>query len=225
MKSKTGHKWTYLWKKNRLTDIENRLVVEKEEGNIQSWIFIGRTDAEAPILWPPDAKNWLIGKDPDAGKDWKQEEKGTTEDEMVEWHHRLDGRELEKAPEIWWTRKPGVLLRSMGHKESDVTEQRNWTEKLETTLQGNHTSMKLKKNKTSCLLKVLENLLRGTFKYHLFYIFIVPLNASAIYYVEPCHSVLHVSSFHIFLSMFLHDENCTIPSNISYGSLILCSVV
>ena len=59
------------------------------KGN-QSWIFIGRTDAEAPILWPPDAKCWLIWKDPDAGKDWRQEEKGTTEDEMVGWHHWLD---------------------------------------------------------------------------------------------------------------------------------------
>ena len=59
----------------------------------QSWVFIGRTDAEAetPVLWPPDAKSWLIGKDPDAGRDWGQEEKGTTEDEMAGWHHQLDG--------------------------------------------------------------------------------------------------------------------------------------
>ena len=66
------------------------------KGN-QSWIFIGRTDdeAETPILWPSDAKNWLIRKDPDAGKDWKQEEKGMTEDEMVGWHHRLNGLEFE----------------------------------------------------------------------------------------------------------------------------------
>ena len=65
----------------------------------QSWIFIGRTDVEAkvPILWPPNAKNWRIGKDPDAGKDWRQEEKGTTEDEMVGWHHRLEGQEFEQA--------------------------------------------------------------------------------------------------------------------------------
>ena len=63
----------------------------------QSWIFIGRNDAEAktPILWPPDAKNWLIGKDPDGGKDWRWEEKGTTEDEVVAWHHRLNGHEFE----------------------------------------------------------------------------------------------------------------------------------
>ena len=68
------------------------------KGN-QPWMFTGRTDAEAetPILWPPDAKNWLIGKDPYAGKDWRQEEKGTTEDKMVGWHHRLDGHEFEEA--------------------------------------------------------------------------------------------------------------------------------
>ena len=63
----------------------------------QSWVFIGRTDAEAetPILWPPDAKSWLIGKDSDAGTDWGQEEKGMTEDEMAGWYHRLDGHEFE----------------------------------------------------------------------------------------------------------------------------------
>ena len=68
------------------------------KGN-QSWIFIGRTDAEAetPIFWASDVKNWLLWKDPDAGKDWRQEEKGTTEDEMVGWHHRLDGHESEQA--------------------------------------------------------------------------------------------------------------------------------
>ena len=66
------------------------------KGN-QSWIFVGRTDAEAeiPTLWPLDVKNWFFGKDPDAGKDWRWEEKGTTEDEMVGWHHRLDGHEFE----------------------------------------------------------------------------------------------------------------------------------
>ena len=79
----------------------------------QSWIFIGRTDAEAPIIWPPDAKNWLIGKDPDAGKDWRQEEKRTTEDETVGRHHRFDGRFWVSFRSWWWTGKPGVL-QSMG---------------------------------------------------------------------------------------------------------------
>jgi len=83
------------------------------KGN-QSWIFIGRTDAEAetPILWPPDVKNWLNGKDPDAGKDWGQEEKGTTEDEMVGWHYQLDGhhqlQELVKDREAWRAAVHGV---------------------------------------------------------------------------------------------------------------------
>ena len=69
------------------------------KGN-QSWIVIGRTDAEAeaPILWPPDMKNWLLGKDPDAGKEWRQEKKGTTKDQMVGWHHWLNGHEFEQAP-------------------------------------------------------------------------------------------------------------------------------
>ena len=101
------------------------------EGN-QSWIFIGRTDdeVEAPILWPPDVKNWLIGKDPDAGKDWMQKEKGTTEDEMIEWHHRLNGREFEQSSGRWWTGKPGVL-KSMGSQSwtrlSDWTDKKQWS--------------------------------------------------------------------------------------------------
>ena len=71
------------------------------KGNL-SWLFTGRSDAEAeaPILWPPDVESQLFGKDPDAGKDWRQEEKGMTEDEMVAWHHQLDGHEFEQAPEV-----------------------------------------------------------------------------------------------------------------------------
>ena len=85
------------------------------KGN-QSWIFIGKTDAEAEalMLWPPDAKNWLIGKDPDAGKDWRQEEKGKTEDEMVGWHHRLNGHEFEQLQELVIYREAWTVLQSMG---------------------------------------------------------------------------------------------------------------
>ena len=84
-----------LWCWRRLLDCKEIQPVYPK-GN-QSWIFIGRTDAEAetPILWPPDVKNWLIGKDTDAGQDWRQEEKGITEDEVVGWHHQLDGHEFE----------------------------------------------------------------------------------------------------------------------------------
>ena len=93
----------------------------------QSWIFTGRTDAEALILWLPDVKNWLIGKDPDAGKDWRQEEKGTTEDEIVGWHHWLNGHEFEP---IWGgVDGPGSLvLQSMGLQrvEHDWATELNW---------------------------------------------------------------------------------------------------
>ena len=83
---------------------------------------IGRTDAEAetPILWPPDVKNWLIGKDPDAGKDWRQEGKGTTEDEMVGWHHRLDGHELEKAPGVGDGQGSLACFSPCGGRESNI---------------------------------------------------------------------------------------------------------
>ena len=97
------------------------------KGN-QSWIFIGRTDAEAetPIFWPPDAKKWLIGKDSDVGKDWRQEEKGTTEDEMVGCNHQLNGYEFEQALGVGDGQGRLVCCSSWGHKESDVTEL-NWT--------------------------------------------------------------------------------------------------
>ena len=93
------------------------------KGN-QSWIFIGETDAEAeaPILWPPDAKSWLIGKDPDAGKDWGQEEKGITEDEMVGWHHRLYGHEFEQAPGVGVGQGSLMCCSPWVHKESDMAE-------------------------------------------------------------------------------------------------------
>ena len=105
------------------------------EGN-QSWIFIGKTDAEAPILWPPDAKNWLIGKDPDAGKDWRQEEKGVTEDEMVGWHHRLDGHEFEQAPGVDDGQGSLVCCSPWGGKESDTTEWLNWLNMNRSTENG-----------------------------------------------------------------------------------------
>ena len=96
----------------------------------QSWIFIGRTDteAEAPILWPPDAKSWLIGKDPDAGKDLGQEEKGTTEDEMVGWHHWLDRHEFEQTLGVGEGQGNLACCSPWGHKESDTTVRLNWTE-------------------------------------------------------------------------------------------------
>ena len=90
----------------------------------QSWVFIGRTDVKAGtlILWPPHVKSWLTGKDPDAGKDWGQEEKGTTEDEMVRWHHRLDGHGFGWTPGVVDGQGGLVCCRSWGRKELDMTE-------------------------------------------------------------------------------------------------------
>ena len=112
------------WESNSQGDQSKEIQPVHSKGN-QSWIFIGRTDAEAeaPKLWPPDAKSWLIGKDPDAGKDWRGEEKGTTEEEVVEWHHWFNGHEFEQTVrdgEVWST-----ACNSRGHKELDTTERVN----------------------------------------------------------------------------------------------------
>ena len=98
------------------------------KGN-QSWIFIGRTDVEAetPILWQPDVKKWLTGKDPDAGKDWMQK-KEETEDEMVEWHHWLDGHEFEQAPGVGDGQGSLACCSPWGGKKSDMTEWLKWNE-------------------------------------------------------------------------------------------------
>ena len=96
----------------------------------QPWVFFGRTDAKAetPVLWPPHAKSWLIGKDSDAGRDRGQEEKGMTEDEMAGWHHRLDRHEFGWTPGVGDGQGGLACCSSWGCKESDTTEQLNWTE-------------------------------------------------------------------------------------------------
>ena len=101
------------------------------KGN-QSWLFIGRTDAKAetPIVWPPDTKNWLFGKDPDAGNDWRQEEKRMIKDEMVRWHHWLDGHEFEQAAGVGDGQGSLVCCSPWGRKELDATKWLNWTDKI-----------------------------------------------------------------------------------------------
>ena len=99
------------------------------KGN-QSWIFTGRTDAEAEasILWPLDEKNWLLGKAPNAGKDWRQREKGMTEDEMVGWHHQLNEHEFEQAPGVSDGQGSLACCSPWGLNKLDMTEQLNWTD-------------------------------------------------------------------------------------------------
>ena len=121
--------WTMVLEKTLESPLDSKEINPK--GN-QSWIFIGRIDVEAktPIFWPPDAKNWLIWKDLDAGKDWRQEEKGTTEDEMVGWHHRLNGVSLSKRwklvmdREAWHAVEQSIMSHRVGH---DWGTELNWT--------------------------------------------------------------------------------------------------
>ena len=119
--------WTVVLEKTLASPLDSKEIKPVNPKGNQPWIFIGRTDAEAPILWPPDAKSWLLGKYRDVGKEWRQE-KGMTEDEMAGWHHSLDGCESE------WTLGVGdgqgglACCDSWGCKESDTTERLNWTE-------------------------------------------------------------------------------------------------
>ena len=114
--------WTVVLEETLESPLQSKEIKPVNPKGNQSWIFIGRTGAEAPILWPPDAKNWLIRKDPDAGKDWRQEEKGTTEDEMVGCYHRLNGHEFEQAPGNGEGQGSLACCSPWGHKESDMTE-------------------------------------------------------------------------------------------------------
>ena len=122
--------WTVVLEKSLESPLYCKEIKPVNPKGDQSWIFIGRTDAEAetPILWPPDAKNWLIWRDPDAGKDWGWEKEGTTEDEMVGWHHQLNGHEFEQALGVGDGQGSLACCSPWGHKESDRTEQLNWTE-------------------------------------------------------------------------------------------------
>ena len=115
--------WTVMLEKKLESPLDSKIKSVNPKGN-QPWIFIGRTNAnaEVPILRPPDAKNWLIGKDPDAAKDWRQEEKGTTDNKMIGWHHRLNGPEFEQGPGDGEGQGSLVCCSSWGHKELDMTE-------------------------------------------------------------------------------------------------------
>ena len=127
---KNWYFWTVVLEKTLESPLDSKEIQLVHPKGNQSWIFIGRTDADAeiPILWPLDAKNWLIWKDPDAGKGWRQEEKGITEDEMVGWHHWPNEHEFEQAPGDGDTQGGLVCCSPWGRKESDMTEQLNWTE-------------------------------------------------------------------------------------------------
>ena len=120
--------WTVVLEKTLESSLDSREIKPVNPKGNQSWIFIGRTDAEAeaPILWPPDVKSRFTGKNPDAGKGWRWEEKVTTEDQMVGWYHRLDAHESELPPGVDDRQGSLVCCSPWGHKESDMTEQLYW---------------------------------------------------------------------------------------------------
>ena len=122
--------WTVVLEKTLESLLDCKEIQLAHSKRNQSWIFIGKNDAEAetPILWPPDVKNWLIGKDPVAGKDWRQAKKGKTEDEMVGGYHQLDGREFEQATRVDEGQGSLACCNPLGGKRSDTTEQLSWTE-------------------------------------------------------------------------------------------------
>ena len=121
--------WTVVLEKTLESPLDSKEIQPAYPKGDQSWVFIGKTDVEAetPILWPPDVKNWLIWKDPDAGRDWGQEEKGMIEDEMAGWHHQLIGQEFGYTPGVCDGQGGLVCCGSWSHKELDTTEWLNWT--------------------------------------------------------------------------------------------------
>ena len=123
--------WTVVLENTLESPLDSKEIQPVHPKRDQSWVFIRRTDVEAetPILWPPDAKSWLIGKDPDAGKDWGQE-KGTTEDEMVGWHHWLNGHGFGWTPGVGDGQGGLTCCSSWGCKESGTTELLNWTDNM-----------------------------------------------------------------------------------------------
>ena len=120
--------WTMVLEKTLEGPLDCKEIQPVHPKGDQSWVVIGRTEAETPVLWPPHAESWLTGKDSDAGRDWGQEEKGTTEVEMAGWHHRLDGHEFEWTPGVGDGQGGLACCNSWGLEESDTTERLNWTE-------------------------------------------------------------------------------------------------
>ena len=118
--------WTVMLEKTLESPLDCKEIKPVNSKGNQSWIFIGRTDAEALILWAPDAKNQLIVKDPEAGKEWGQEEKGTTEEEMIGWHDQLNGHEFEQAPGVGDGQGSLVCCSPWCCKESDKTKRLHW---------------------------------------------------------------------------------------------------
>ena len=147
--------WTVVLEKTLESPLDCKEIQPVHSKGDQSWRFIGRNDAkvETPVPWPPQAKSWLIGKASDAVRDWDQEEKGMTEDEMAGWHHRLNGCESERTPGVGDGQEGLACCSSWGHKELDTTEWLNWTESDYLKIEY---LVKIKNNNLNPLLQSLD---------------------------------------------------------------------
>ena len=144
--------WTMVLDKTLESPLDCKEIQPVNPKGDQCWVFIGRTDveAEAPIVWPPDTKSWLIWKDPDAGKDWEQEEKEMIEDEMVGWHHWLNGHGFGWSPGVGDGQGDLACYSSWGPKESDTTEWLNWMKIL------SYIRVPINKERILCMLNTPE---------------------------------------------------------------------
>ena len=158
--------WTVVLEKTLEIPLDCKEIKSVNPKGNQSWIFIRRTDVEAPILWLPDAKSQLIRKDPDAGKDWRQEEKGMAEDKMVGWHHRLNGHEFEQAPGDGDGQESLMRCSPWGRKESDMTERLNTNNNIISHFANKAWFCLLF---TTCLKYLHTNRVGRTFKFNIYY--------------------------------------------------------
>ena len=157
--------WTVVFDKTLESPLDCKEIQAVHSEGDQPWDFFGRNDAKAetPVLWPPHAKSWLIGKGSDPGRDWGQEEKGTTKDEMAGWHHWLDGRESEWTPGVGDGQGGLACCDSRGHKELDTTERLNWTELIPSSCTNKRErDVRKQMNKLICLLLCVLTCNTGT---------------------------------------------------------------
>ena len=194
---KTGCFWTVVLEKTLESPLDCKEIQPVHSEEAQPWDFFGRNDAkdETPVLWPPHAKSWLTGKDSDAGRDWGQEEKGMTEDEMSGWHHWLDGRESGWTPGDGDGQGGLACWDSWGRKESDTTERLNWLNSLYYIIQGGDENFNSKLN-CSCAdsLVVVYRQVFSDF-HHL-------LSPQFAWALGPVFSSQETSSFSFFRNLF-----------------------
>ena len=193
--------WTVVLEKTLERPLDCKEIQPVHPKGDQSWMFIGSTDAEAktPILWPPDVKSWLIWKYLDTGKDWEQEEKGMTEDEMVGWHHRLNGHEFGWTPEVVYGQRGLACCGSRGLKELDMTEQLNWTELIIKCITLKPISLYFE-NLLTVIVSITLIQLKWLIHWYLsFTLYCNPLGDSTLVYFFPlCHLLLPNRAFGFF---------------------------